>query len=84
MSSQNQDDRNVLMFANFLDDNGVFAAVVGYDAIHVQEKEYMLVLNRSSIAVDGIAYYREGQECNLEDLEHDSKEIESEMTDITR
>lgn len=84
MSSQNQDDRNVLMFANFLDDNGVFAAVVGYDAIHVQEKEYMLVLNRSSIAVDGITYYRDGQECNLEDLEHDCQEIESEITDITR
>lgn len=58
MIKQNADDRNILMYSNLLNDNGVFAAIVGYDAINIPEKEYMLVLNREKLFVDGIDYYR--------------------------
>ena len=77
MSSQNQDDRNILMYSNFLNDNGVFASVIGYDAINIPEKDYILVLNRGSIAVDGVSYYRDGQEISQDDLEFDIEQAQN-------
>ena len=90
MCSQNQDDPNVLMYSNFLNDNGVFASIFGYDGINIPEKDYELVLNRSGIAVDEISYYREGQEISQDDLNYDfqAEDIEItedvEMTDIVQ
>ena len=81
MCSQNQDDRNILMYSNFLNDNGVFASIIGYDAINIPEKDYVLVLNRGSIAVDGIAYYREGQEISQDDLNFELQVEDIEITE---
>lgn len=81
MCSQNQDDPNVLMYSNFLNDNGVFASIIGYDGINIPEKDYVLVLNRGSIAVDEISYYREGQEISQDDLNYELQTADIEITE---
>lgn len=80
MISQNQDDRGVLMYSNFLSDNGVFASIAGYDAINIPEKDYVLILNRGSIAVDDISYYKDGQQYTAEEFEEQFLQEEIEFT----
>lgn len=42
---------NMDNYLNILEDDGAFAAILGYDAIYVKEKEYMVILNRSKLIV---------------------------------
>lgn len=44
--------KNMDNYLSILEDDGVFAAILGYDAIYVKEKEYMVILNRSKLIVD--------------------------------
>ena len=69
------------LYSNFLNDNGVFASIIGYDGINIPEKDYVLVLNRGSIAVDEISYYREGQEISQDDLNYDLQAEDIEITE---
>lgn len=39
-------------FLSILDDDGAFAAILGYDAILVNEKNYLIVLNRGQLVVN--------------------------------
>ena len=39
-------------FLSLLNDDGVLASLLGYDAINVEEKKYVVVLNRSKIILD--------------------------------
>lgn len=41
----------------------------------------MLVLNRGSIAVDEISYYREGQEISQDDLNYELQTADIEITE---
>lgn len=78
MISQNQDNRDILRYTNLLEDNGVFAAIAGYDAINIPEKEYMLVLNRGALFVEDIRYHIHEQEYSQEEFENlmNSQEFE--------
>lgn len=80
MISQNKDDIGVLSYSNLLSDNGVFAAIAGYDAINIPEKDYVLILNRGSIAVDDISYYKDGQQYTVEEFEEQFLQEEIEFT----
>lgn len=39
-------------YIELLEDDGVLSAILGYDAIYVEEKEYLFVLNRNKMIVD--------------------------------
>lgn len=43
---------NINNYLEILDDDGALAAILGYDAIYVPNKEYMVVLNRSKMLVN--------------------------------
>lgn len=43
--------KNMDNYLSILEDDGAFAAILGYDAIYVKEKEYMVILNRSKLIV---------------------------------
>jgi hypothetical protein len=47
-------DDGVQRYCDLLEDNGLFAAVAGYDAINIPEKEYVVVLNRGQLEVNDI------------------------------
>lgn len=42
----------IINFLEILQDDGLFAAILGYDAILVEDKNYMVVLNRQKIIVN--------------------------------
>lgn len=49
---------NIDNFISLLDvDDGVLSAALGYDAIHVNKKNYLVVLNRSKLIVNDIDLY---------------------------
>lgn len=39
-------------FLSILDDDGALAAILGYDAILVKEKNYLIVLNRGELVIN--------------------------------
>lgn len=41
-------------FLTILEDDGVLAAILGYDAIFVKDKDYMVVLNRKNMIVNDV------------------------------
>ena len=43
--------KNMENYLSILEDDGAFAAILGYAAIYVKEKEYMVILNRSKLIV---------------------------------
>lgn len=49
--SKNKDYQS---YINLLEDSGLFASILGYDAIYVEEKNYMIILNRNKIRVKNI------------------------------
>ena len=56
-------DQGIQQFTTLLDDNGLFAALSGFDAIDVPNREFVLLLNRDMVFVDEVAYYM-AQEIN--------------------
>ena len=42
----------IINFLEILQDDGLFSAILGYDAIFVEDKNYMVVLNRQKIIVN--------------------------------
>jgi hypothetical protein len=54
---QDNPDVNMINYINLLEDSGVFAAVTGYDAINIPDKNYVLVLNREVLDIENISYY---------------------------
>jgi len=47
---------NIINYLSFLEDDGLFASILGYDAIYVKEKNYVVVLNRGKLIVENIDY----------------------------
>ena len=43
---------DIINFLKILQDDGLFSAILGYDAIFVEDKNYMVVLNRQKIIVN--------------------------------
>lgn len=41
-------------FLSILEDDGALAAIIGYDVIYVEEKNYMVVLNREKMIINDI------------------------------
>ena len=50
-------NNNMDNFISLLDDDGVLSAILGYDAIHVNKKNYLVVLNRGKIIINDIDLY---------------------------
>lgn len=46
--------QDIEKFLTILEDDGALAAVLGYDAIYVEEKNYMVVLNRKKMIINDI------------------------------
>lgn len=46
-------------YINIIDDNGALAAILGYDAIYVKEKNYLVILNRTKMIVNDIDLYKQ-------------------------
>ena len=40
------------IFLKVLEDDGAFAAILGYQAIYVEDKKYMVILDRTQLAID--------------------------------
>ena len=45
-------DGEVEYFLNILEDDGALASILGYDAIYVEDKNYMVILNRGKMIVN--------------------------------
>lgn len=52
------DNEEFQQYLDVLSNTGVFSAILGIDAIYVQEKEYMVILNRGKMIVNDIEIYR--------------------------
>ena len=50
-----------------LEDDGVLAAILGYDAIYVEEKNYIVMLNRKKMIINDVDIF------NKLDLNNDIK-----------
>jgi hypothetical protein len=48
----NKLSENEKIFFNLIEDTGLFSAIMGYDAVEIKEKDYLLILNRSKMIVD--------------------------------
>ena len=46
--------KNIEEFLSVLEDDGVLAAILGYDAIYVEEKNYIVMLNRKKMIVNDV------------------------------
>lgn len=46
--------QDVENFLGILEDDGALAAILEYDAIYVEEKDYIVVLNRNKMVVNDI------------------------------
>lgn len=46
-------------FTNVLEDDGALAAILGYDAILVREKNYIIILNRSKLVINDTNLYEQ-------------------------
>lgn len=53
------DSDNFQKYIEILSNNGVFAAILGVDAIYVEQKQYMVILNRGKMIVNDIALYQD-------------------------
>lgn len=51
--------KDIEKFLAVLDDDGVLAAILGYDAIYVEEKGYVVVLNRTKMIVNDIDLFNQ-------------------------
>lgn len=54
-------------FTNVLEDDGALAAILGYDAILVREKNYIIILNRSKLVINDTNLYEQ-----LDNLENNN------------
>lgn len=54
-------------FTNVLEDDGTLAAILGYDAILVREKNYIIILNRSKLVINDTNLYEQ-----LDNLENNN------------
>lgn len=50
-------NKKVEKYISFLEDDGVLASLLGYDAIIVKEKRYIVVLNRTKMIINDIDAY---------------------------
>ena len=50
---------NINNFTNILEDDGALAAILGYDAILVREKNYIIILNRSKLVINDTNLYEQ-------------------------
>ena len=72
-------DENFVNYINLLEDNGVFAAITGYDAVNIPDKNYVLILNRGVLAVENVSYYISQEISDLhvfDDRSYDNNTIE--------
>lgn len=46
-------------YINIIDDNGALATILGYDAIYVKDKNYLVVLNRTKMIVNDVDLYKQ-------------------------
>lgn len=55
---------NIENYLNILENDGALAAILGYDAIFVEEKKYLVVLNRTKMIVNDIDLYEQIETIN--------------------
>ena len=56
---KNSYKNNINNFTNILEDDGALAAILGYDAILVREKNYIIILNRSKLVINDTNLYEQ-------------------------
>lgn len=49
-------NHSIKRYSELLEDCGLFASILGYDAIRVKEKDYVIILNREKLFVSDINY----------------------------
>lgn len=59
-------DSNIEKFLAVLEDDGALASILGYDAIFVEEKGYLVVLNRTKMIVNDISLFDQINNVNSE------------------
>lgn len=56
MINKKYKNQSIKRYSVILEDPGLFASILGYDAIRVTEKDYIIILNREKLFVDHVDY----------------------------
>jgi len=56
MINKKYKNQGIKRYSEILEDPGLFASILGYDAIRVAEKDYIIILNREKLFVSSVDY----------------------------